>query len=68
MYVTPPDTDIYAIPRILAPMPQKVFPFVSCDDSRLRLIIKISVDVIVIDIPTSACTLCLLLGSYIFFY
>lgn len=23
MYVTPPDTDIYAIPRILAPMPQK---------------------------------------------
>ncbi|KAI3408924.1 uncharacterized protein J3R85_019991 [Psidium guajava] len=23
MYVTPPDTDIYAIPRVLAPMPQK---------------------------------------------
>uniref|UniRef100_A0A0E0MBN0 Uncharacterized protein n=1 Tax=Oryza punctata TaxID=4537 RepID=A0A0E0MBN0_ORYPU len=25
MYVTPPDTDIYSIPRVLAPMPQKVF-------------------------------------------
>jgi hypothetical protein len=24
MYVTPPDTDIYPIPRVLAPMPQKV--------------------------------------------
>ncbi|KAJ0085048.1 hypothetical protein Patl1_08271 [Pistacia atlantica] len=24
MYVTPPDTDIYAIPKVLAPMPQKV--------------------------------------------
>ena len=24
MYVTPPDTDIYSIPRLLAPMPQKV--------------------------------------------
>lgn len=24
MYVTPPDTDVYAIPRVLAPMPQKV--------------------------------------------
>lgn len=24
MYVTPPDTDIYSIPRVLAPMPQKV--------------------------------------------
>ncbi|KAH7567944.1 hypothetical protein ACOSP7_009768 [Xanthoceras sorbifolium] len=23
MYVTPPDTDVYAIPKILAPMPQK---------------------------------------------
>ncbi|CAN6880989.1 unnamed protein product [Brassica oleracea] len=23
MYVTPPDTDIYSIPRLLAPMPQK---------------------------------------------
>ncbi|KAI4311146.1 hypothetical protein MLD38_036065 [Melastoma candidum] len=23
MYVTPPDTDIYAIPRVLAPMPEK---------------------------------------------
>ncbi|EEF42095.1 PLASTID TRANSCRIPTIONALLY ACTIVE protein 6, chloroplastic [Ricinus communis] len=23
MYVTPPDTDVYAIPRVLAPMPQK---------------------------------------------
>ncbi|VVA93466.1 unnamed protein product [Arabis nemorensis] len=23
MYVTPPDTDIYSIPRVLAPMPQK---------------------------------------------
>ncbi|CAI9115510.1 OLC1v1016425C1 [Oldenlandia corymbosa var. corymbosa] len=23
MYVTPPDTDIYAIPKVLAPMPQK---------------------------------------------
>ncbi|KAL0755296.1 hypothetical protein Bca101_092964 [Brassica carinata] len=27
MYVTPPDTDIYSIPRVLAPMPQKVPPF-----------------------------------------
>ena len=27
MYVTPPDTDIYSIPRVLAPMPQKVQPF-----------------------------------------
>lgn len=27
MYVTPPDTDIYAIPRVLAPMPQKVYIF-----------------------------------------
>ncbi|KAK1266911.1 hypothetical protein QJS04_geneDACA009107 [Acorus gramineus] len=25
MYVTPPDMDIYAIPKVLAPMPQKVF-------------------------------------------
>lgn len=25
MYVTPPDTDVYAIPRVLAPMPQKVW-------------------------------------------
>ncbi|XP_034198641.1 uncharacterized protein LOC117614068 isoform X2 [Prunus dulcis] len=25
MYVTPPDTDVYAIPRVLAPMPQKVY-------------------------------------------
>ncbi|CAI0608823.1 unnamed protein product [Linum tenue] len=25
MYVTPPDTDVYAIPRVLCPMPQKVF-------------------------------------------
>lgn len=24
MYVTPPDTDVYAIPKVLAPMPQKV--------------------------------------------
>ena len=24
MYVTPPDTDIYAVPKVLAPMPQKV--------------------------------------------
>lgn len=24
MYVTPPDTDVYAIPRVLAPMPEKV--------------------------------------------
>ncbi|XP_062084013.1 PLASTID TRANSCRIPTIONALLY ACTIVE protein 6, chloroplastic [Humulus lupulus] len=23
MYVTPPDTDVYAVPRVLAPMPQK---------------------------------------------
>uniref|UniRef100_A0A453KDK3 Plastid transcriptionally active 6 n=1 Tax=Aegilops tauschii subsp. strangulata TaxID=200361 RepID=A0A453KDK3_AEGTS len=28
MYVTPPDTDIYSIPRVLAPMPQKVH--ISC--------------------------------------
>ncbi|KAG5390644.1 hypothetical protein IGI04_032185, partial [Brassica rapa subsp. trilocularis] len=27
MYVTPPDTDIYSIPRVLAPVPQKVQPF-----------------------------------------
>uniref|UniRef100_A0A0E0MIT8 Uncharacterized protein n=1 Tax=Oryza punctata TaxID=4537 RepID=A0A0E0MIT8_ORYPU len=26
MYVTPPDTDIYSIPRVLAPMPQKAPP------------------------------------------
>nr|GMC84804.1 uncharacterized protein LOC109157655 [Ipomoea batatas] len=25
MYVTPPDTDVYAIPKVLAPMPQKVY-------------------------------------------
>ncbi|XP_028078336.1 uncharacterized protein LOC114280198 isoform X2 [Camellia sinensis] len=25
MYVTPPDTDIYSIPKVLAPMPQKFF-------------------------------------------
>ncbi|KAK8487789.1 hypothetical protein V6N11_074194 [Hibiscus sabdariffa] len=25
MYVTPPDTDVYSIPKVLAPMPQKVF-------------------------------------------
>lgn len=24
MYVTPPDTDVYAIPKVLAPMPEKV--------------------------------------------
>lgn len=24
MYVTPPDTDVYSIPKVLAPMPQKV--------------------------------------------
>lgn len=24
MYVTPPDTDMYAIPKVLAPMPKKV--------------------------------------------
>lgn len=29
MYVTPPDTDVYAIPKVLAPMPQKVVFFVS---------------------------------------
>ncbi|XP_039020912.1 uncharacterized protein LOC120152878 [Hibiscus syriacus] len=23
MYVTPPDTDVYSIPKVLAPMPQK---------------------------------------------
>lgn len=27
MYVTPPDTDVYAIPKVLAPMPQKVLQF-----------------------------------------
>jgi len=26
MYVTPPDTDVYAIPKVIAPMPQKVSP------------------------------------------
>lgn len=26
MYVTPPDTDVYAIPKVLSPMPQKVRP------------------------------------------
>lgn len=34
MYVTPPDTDVYSIPRVLAPMPQKVivsFLLVSCN-------------------------------------
>ncbi|KAL3845492.1 hypothetical protein ACJIZ3_002895 [Penstemon smallii] len=30
MYVTPPDTDIYAIPKILAPMPQK---YIRCAQS-----------------------------------
>jgi hypothetical protein len=24
MYVTPPDTDVYSIPKVLAQMPQKV--------------------------------------------
>lgn len=24
MYVTPPDMDVYSIPKVLAPMPQKV--------------------------------------------
>ncbi|KAK6115599.1 hypothetical protein DH2020_007868 [Rehmannia glutinosa] len=30
MYVTPPDTDVYAIPRVLAPMPQK---YIRCAQS-----------------------------------
>nr|GMC80362.1 uncharacterized protein LOC109157655 [Ipomoea batatas] len=30
MYVTPPDTDVYAIPRVLAPMPQK---YIRCGKS-----------------------------------
>ncbi|XP_058089845.1 PLASTID TRANSCRIPTIONALLY ACTIVE protein 6, chloroplastic isoform X2 [Magnolia sinica] len=30
MYVTPPDTDAYAIPRVLAPMPQK---YIRCSKS-----------------------------------
>ncbi|XP_020548254.1 uncharacterized protein LOC105159444 isoform X2 [Sesamum indicum] len=30
MYVTPPDTDIYAIPKVLAPMPQK---YIRCAQS-----------------------------------
>ncbi|XP_072955112.1 PLASTID TRANSCRIPTIONALLY ACTIVE protein 6, chloroplastic [Typha angustifolia] len=30
MYVTPPDTDVYSIPRILAPMPQK---YIRCSKS-----------------------------------
>ena len=28
MYVTPPDTDVYSIPKVLAPMPDKVRLFV----------------------------------------
>ncbi|KAF6147960.1 hypothetical protein GIB67_001535 [Kingdonia uniflora] len=31
MYVTPPDTDIYSIPRVLAPMPQKYIRCVQSD-------------------------------------
>ncbi|KAL8467063.1 hypothetical protein ACS0TY_035954 [Phlomoides rotata] len=31
MYVTPPDTDIYAIPKVLAPMPQKYIRCAQCD-------------------------------------
>ncbi|KZV28814.1 hypothetical protein F511_06248 [Dorcoceras hygrometricum] len=30
MYVTPPDTDVYAIPKVLAPMPQK---YIRCAQS-----------------------------------
>ncbi|XP_020101477.1 uncharacterized protein LOC109719311 [Ananas comosus] len=30
MYVTPPDTDVYSIPRVLAPMPQK---YIRCSKS-----------------------------------
>ncbi|KAI4337861.1 hypothetical protein L6164_016229 [Bauhinia variegata] len=30
MYVTPPDTDVYAIPKVLAPMPQK---YIRCSES-----------------------------------
>ncbi|CAI9764003.1 unnamed protein product [Fraxinus pennsylvanica] len=30
MYVTPPDTDIYAVPKVLAPMPQK---YIRCAQS-----------------------------------
>ncbi|XP_011623492.1 uncharacterized protein LOC18422592 isoform X2 [Amborella trichopoda] len=30
MYVTPPDTDVYAIPRVLAPMPKK---YIRCSKS-----------------------------------
>ncbi|KAJ4965506.1 hypothetical protein NE237_017355 [Protea cynaroides] len=30
MYVTPPDTDVYAIPKVLAPMPQK---YIRCSKS-----------------------------------
>ncbi|CAH9101725.1 unnamed protein product [Cuscuta europaea] len=34
MYVTPPDTDVYAIPQVLAPMPQK---YIRCAQSEYGL-------------------------------
>ncbi|KAL3655633.1 hypothetical protein CASFOL_000029 [Castilleja foliolosa] len=42
MYITPPDTDIFAIPKVLAPMPQKFYSVcaerlqaLQCDSHRL---------------------------------
>ncbi|WCJ44429.1 plastid transcriptionally active 6 [Euphorbia peplus] len=37
MYVTPPDTDIYAIPRILAPMPEKYIRCAMSDYGRYNV-------------------------------
>ncbi|KAF2291336.1 hypothetical protein GH714_022968 [Hevea brasiliensis] len=37
MYVTPPDTDIYAIPRVLAPMPQKYIRCAMSDYGRYNV-------------------------------
>ncbi|KDP32860.1 hypothetical protein JCGZ_12152 [Jatropha curcas] len=37
MYVTPPDTDIYAIPKVLAPMPQKYIRCAMSDYGRYNV-------------------------------
>lgn len=44
MYVTPPDTDVYAIPKVLAPMPQKVpllffFAFIYTKDVKYSVLV-----------------------------
>ncbi|CAA0813404.1 plastid transcriptionally active 6 [Striga hermonthica] len=37
MYVTPPDTDVYAIPKVLAPMPQKYIRCAQSDYGRYNV-------------------------------